>query len=283
MNYEELSLIINTILCVLSFLLAVISVVTVIVSLRQNGKLIKVSLEQLKEMKKERELSTQPVISISNSLFVIERPCLFYNYLLEDYSISSKFRVRMEVKNLSSAVALNVICTGKGFAYDESNEMMGKPTSKRVNILADNIEEIELIFIEKKCGTVFNSLRDGSVLKHPQGEVEVLYMNTSGGAFRMVKRYRINPSVEFEEKLKEWHEKVSSAEAKYKEELKTLRTNIETNDELFNRVKKMVDGDCGDTKEISINCIDIDDCFLFSPISIEEYYERIKMENFLSK
>lgn len=56
MTFNEISLWVNVTLCILSFILAAISVVTVIVSLRQNGKLLKMSSEQLSEMRKEREL-----------------------------------------------------------------------------------------------------------------------------------------------------------------------------------------------------------------------------------
>ena len=65
MTFNEISLWVNVTLCILSFILAAISVVTVIVSLRQNGKLLKMSSEQLSEMRKERELAIQPILTFS--------------------------------------------------------------------------------------------------------------------------------------------------------------------------------------------------------------------------
>ena len=65
MTFNEISLWVNVTLCILSFILAAISVVTVIVSLRQNSKLLKMSSEQLSEMRKERELAIQPILTFS--------------------------------------------------------------------------------------------------------------------------------------------------------------------------------------------------------------------------
>ena len=61
---------INIILSVLSFVLALISVVTVIITLRQNGKMIKNNEDQIAEMRNEHRMSLQPVLYFSNTQFV---------------------------------------------------------------------------------------------------------------------------------------------------------------------------------------------------------------------
>ena len=50
MSFEEIYLLVNIVLCILSFILAAISVVTIIISLKQNNKMIH-------EMQKEHEFS----------------------------------------------------------------------------------------------------------------------------------------------------------------------------------------------------------------------------------
>ena len=63
---------INIILSVLSFVLALISVVTVIITLRQNGKMIKNNEDQIAEMRNEHRMSLQPVLYFSNPKYCLE-------------------------------------------------------------------------------------------------------------------------------------------------------------------------------------------------------------------
>ena len=63
---------INIILSVLSFVLALISVVTVIITLRQNGKMIKNNEDQIAEMRNEHRMSLQPVLYFSNPKYCFE-------------------------------------------------------------------------------------------------------------------------------------------------------------------------------------------------------------------
>lgn len=107
MTIEEISIVVNSVLSVLSFFLAAISVITVIVSLKQNGKMIQLNNEQISEMRKEHELSLQPVIIFLDPQFVIEKPRLFYTPPEDEYSITSRFGFRFDAKNISSAVAVN--------------------------------------------------------------------------------------------------------------------------------------------------------------------------------
>lgn len=72
---------INIILSVLSFVLALISVVTVIITLRQNGKMIKNNEDQIAEMRNEHRMSLQPVLYFSNPKYCLERPRLFIHRL----------------------------------------------------------------------------------------------------------------------------------------------------------------------------------------------------------
>ena len=277
MTFDEIGLWVNVTLCILSFILAAISVVTVIVSLRQNGKLLKMSSEQLSEMRKERELAIQPILTFSNPRFVVEKPRLFYTPPTNEYSLSSRFRLRMDVENISSAVAINIVCTGVGMVHDNENVFVGTPSSTRINILGDSKESLDFMFVERKRGAVFNSLREESIRMLPQGQLEVVFMNTSGGAFRMVKRYLIYPGEEELNKIRSWHSIVSSAEVEYKEEFKELRKNRENNDLLFDKLKEKVDKAAGEENEVVIECVELDDFFVYEPITIEEY-KRIVQE-----
>ena len=74
----DASTIVNIVLSILSFLLAAISVVTVIITLRQNREMLNNNEKQLGEMRKDHQLSIQPIIAIEDVHFHIERPRFFY-------------------------------------------------------------------------------------------------------------------------------------------------------------------------------------------------------------
>jgi hypothetical protein len=181
------------------------------------------------------------------------------------------------VENISSAVAINIVCTGVSMVHEAESVFEGKPSSKRINILGDSKEKLDFMFVERKRGAVFNSLREESVRMLPQGQLEVVFMNTSGGAFRMVKRYVIYPGEEALNKIRSWHSIVSSAEVEYKEEFKELRKNREKNSLLFDKLKEKVDRAAGEESEVVIECVELDDFFVYEPITIEEY-KRIVQE-----
>jgi len=276
MTLGKITLVINTVLCILSFILAVTSVISVIVSLRQNGKLIQTSNEQLNEMRKERELANQPILAFLNPKFVVEKPRLFYTPPEDEYSILSRYRLIIDIENISSAVAVNFVCTAVGILQDSEHIFNGESTSKRINILGDNKENIDFMFIEQKAGVVFNSLREENVNMLPQGELKAVFMNTSGGAFRMVKRYLLYPKEEDLNIIRMWHSIVSSAEVDYKEDFNALRKDKEKNRSLFTKLKEEVDKAGWEDKEVVIECVELDEFFVYEPISLEEYKRVVK-------
>jgi len=267
MAIEEMSILINAILCVLSFVLAVISVITVILTLKQNGKMIRISNAQISEMRKEHELSLQPVLSFSNPVFFIEKPRLFYSPPESEYSIQSRFGFEIEVKNLSSAVAVYIICSGTIKANDETYDSC----SKQINILAGSPEKLHFMFLEQKRGEVFSSLREENTNKLLQCEVEVVFRNTTGGAFRMKKHYIVNPKEETIGEIKKWHSIVASAEVEYKEELNRLRASHGKDHVLFCKLREEINKKEENENRININCVELDKFFVYESISIDEY------------
>ena len=281
MLLEEINIIISIVLSVLSFLLAAISVITVILSLKQNGKMIKLGNDQLTEMRKEHELSLQPVLSFIIPKFVIEKPRLFYTPPEDEYSISSRFGIRTEINNVSSAVAINIVCSATGFVKTE-NEIKNEDTaSKRINILSGNTEFLEFLMLESELGTVFDSLRERNVDLLPQIEINAVFKNTIGGTFRMKKRFVVCPKNEELEEIRKWHSIVASAKTDYKEELKVLHNSSkEKKEALFEELKNEIDERGGENKEILLGCIELDEFFIYESISNDEYNDVIKKAHF---
>ncbi|WP_195409895.1 hypothetical protein [Ruminococcus sp. J1101004_170508_H5] len=151
---------INIILSVLSFVLALISVVTVIITLRQNGKMIKNNEDQIAEMRNEHRMSLQPVLYFSNPKYCLERPRLFYTPPTNEYSIRSRCHFFVDVENISSAVAVNINCNAYVAINEDKTEIFDLSTTKRIKVLSDEKIRIEFMFPGDFQEKIYNSLRE---------------------------------------------------------------------------------------------------------------------------
>ena len=274
MKLDELSLLVNIVLSVLSFILATVSVVTVIIALIQNNKMLQVNSEQINEMRKEHELSLQPIIKFYDPVFVVERPRLFRSPG-NQFDFESRFYFNVSLNNLSSAVPVNILCSGRCVLDDEQGSVFYYPCSEMINILADKPENISILFVEKDIGTVFDSLRELNVKKLPKIEFEAIFKNTTGGAFRIKACYIISPGEDKIDRIKNWHSLIVSSKVDYKDELLRLCQN-ESHDQLFTEINQKISEKAGQEKEIKISCVEIKSEFTYEPISLDEYNSIVK-------
>lgn len=264
---------INIILSVLSFVLALISVVTVIITLRQNGKMIKNNEDQIVEMRNEHRMSLQPVLYFSNPKYCLERPRLFYTPPTNEYSIRSRCHFFVDVENISSAVAVNINCNAYVAINEDKTEIFDLSTTKRIKVLSDEKIRIEFMFPGDFQEKIYNSLREMNSIKRPHIFITAIYSNTTGGHFYIKNGYHIY--VDEYEKIKCWHSIVASAEVEYKSELNYLRRTGKKN-QLFERIKKQVEESAGDEKYIEFECVDMMDIFKYGIITEEEYLKKLK-------
>ena len=280
MSLDEVNLFVGILLSVLSFLLAAISVITVIITLKQNGKMLQLSNDQINEMRKEHELSLQPVLSFSSTKFVIEKPRLFYTPPEDDYSIISRFKIETEVNNVSPAVAVNIVFSATGFLNTEKGLCQGDTISKRIDYISDKTESLDFLLVERQNGVVFNGLREGNVKMLPQAELKVVFRNTVGGTFMIRKRYIIYPEPEELKEIRRWHSIVASADADYKEIINRLHHNAQKTDALFNQLKETINQRGGEKEKIVLKSVELEEFFKYSSISEEEYNDVVRNAHF---
>lgn len=276
LELNEISIIVSIVLSVLSFLLSAISVITVIITLKQNGKIIQVNRDQINEMRKEHEMSLQPIIDFMSPKFCVENPRLFFSPPEKEYSIKSRFGFQFEVNNISSAVVINFVCSVESISNTDEISLTLETCSERLNLLLASPKEMSFLLLEKEKGVVFDKLRERQINKLPQVEVTAVFKNAVGGAFRMTKRYIVCPGKDDLEIIKKWHSIISSANVDYMEELKKMRQGIDGDNVLFKQVKEKIEQRCGEKKELLIRCEELDDYFSYNPISIEDYNQTVK-------
>jgi len=265
--------VINIILSCLSFLLAVISVITVIITLKQNGKMIRNTEEQIAEMRKEHMMSLQPVINFTNAIFKMEKPRLFFSPPIDEYSIQSRSYFSVDIENITSAVALNVNCNACLIIKKDEKDIV-TTTTELINALSADKRYIQFMFTSGEVPEkIYECLREMSSKKRPSIFISIIFTNTTGGHFSVENRYHI--VIKDMEKLKKWHSIIASAEAEYKTELDYLRKNG-MDKIIFDKINNDITKKIGEEGYIECRCIDIIEAFKYEAIKEDDYLKILK-------
>ena len=191
----ETATIVNIALSILSFLLAAISVVTVIITLRQNREMLNNNEKQLLEMRKEHQLSVQPIIAIEDVRFQIERPRFFYTPPSDEYTFHSRYHLRLKLHNISDATAVCV----DAVAYisipngDEKYQTMTITHREKVISAHSEVADIRLGFNGDSDAVLFEGLRGNSANVLPKVVVHLTYKNAVSGCFEVSETFLVVP------------------------------------------------------------------------------------------
>ncbi|MBR3382831.1 MAG: hypothetical protein IKG85_07340 [Clostridia bacterium] len=274
MNPES---IINIIVAVLSFVLAAISVITVIITLRQNKKQLESNERQIEEMRSEHQLSLQPVLVVKDINFRIERPRFFYAPPFDRYSFQSRYYCEGEIINYSNATAVCVDTVAKLKVEKDGDHYSMLTLSNRNNVVTADGGKASYheMIAGDNVSFFYDSIRANSAECLPRIKIMTTYKNTCGGYFLCKQSFILMPNDTDEEELQKWHTCISSASVQYKRELdvlKTMQHDIKWHN-LFDAVKKDFDTSLGDKEIIKITCREIAEEFEFRVISADEYRE----------
>lgn len=259
-------------ICILSFILSLISVITVIITLKQNSRQIKFNEEQLEEMRKEHQLSMQPVLMLENPVFQIERPRPFYSPPEKVFSIQSRYFFTINVRNVTKAVAAFVDAEAKLIVGSPEKRLQKRDVAKRNNILtSEDNTTISFMFIYDKDELVYNALREANYRHLPQVEITLYYKNTSGGCFKTSSIYTVVMDESNESEIKVWHTFLDSAGTRYKEEIDKMRRSGDLKGDTFDSIKEKMNKTLGEVKTINVKCFEDIEEFRYSSINKEEY------------
>lgn len=283
---NEISLIVNLILSVLSFLLAGISVVMLILSLRQNKEILKLNEKQINEMREEHHLSMQPLLTLHDVKFQIDRPRLYYTPPRDEYSFQSQYHVKGKIKNVISAPAICVDYYGiLSVCIDGVTKKLMSP-QERINVISESDldQELDIFFVEGQEAHIYNALRNASAEELPKLEIIVTYKNTCGGYFKCSHHYYVAPQEDNDEQLRQWHTRVISSMTEVKEEIAALRKmkgKKEWNT-VFDKLKKQLDEEMGEpeNKLIEIHCREEQQKATFGSLNEAEYEKLVSQYHY---
>lgn len=177
--------IVDIVLSILSFLLAAISVVTVIITLKQNKKMIENNSLQLREMQEEYRLSIQPLLEFQNVGFCLDRPRFFYSPPEDEYAFLSRYRFKTELKNISQVPAICIDVTAILYVFRDNDRKALKTITRRISAISGNDEKaaVEIMFSGDSIHLLYEALRENSTKYLPQITVMATYKNACGGCF----------------------------------------------------------------------------------------------------
>lgn len=237
--------------------------------------------DQLREMKRSREIAAQPLPLADITEVCIERPRAFFSPPSVCVGVS-RMRVRCRMRNHGTSPAVCVhVCAcmrvGKGGTGTEF-----KSAASFINTLSasqaieeDGVQEVSFLFSGDDEARVLDGLRATRIEDLPQLQLCTAYKDVLGGAFCCRQRHRLLISKEEQdEALKSWYSLVSSFRSVHKNELAHLERlgdpRGEDWDRVFQRLKhafdQRVEGD-----DIKIRWQLLPEHFSVEPVSDEEY------------
>lgn len=278
----DASTIINIILSILSFILAAISVITVIITLRQNREMLNNTEKQLEEMRREHQLSVQPVVAIEDVQFNIERPRFFYTPPSDEYSFHSRYYVKLKLHNISDTTAVCIDARAYITITKGDKNYQARTIVHREKVLSEKEKSttLTLRFNSDRIAALFEGLRGMSTKELPQLVICITYRNAVGGCFSVSETYLIVPNDEENEIIRKWHTCIKSAPVEAKEILDTMQQMPHDDkwDQAFEVLKKAFDEELEFTEcnEIVTECIELDEKYSFDSLSEEKYKELLQ-------
>lgn len=269
--------IINAALAIGSFILAGISVYLITVTLKQNEKILKNNQEQIIEMRREHQLSMQPVLIFSNPEFQLDRPCLVFSAKDNSFRLHSTCKFSVDIENVSDAVAINVNCTA---TYDNRDTDMLETPTERLKILSRGKHRICFTFNANNQNKLFESLQADN---EPHIFVSAIFSNTTGGHFSVYNKYEIIGGCEAT--INRWRSLISNFESNYKDKLEDIRRSGGARSNFITievaNLGEQVTADIGDIESLSPCCIEVVGTFHYEVISDEDYLKQISTINYL--
>lgn len=272
----------NIILSTLSFILAVISIVTVIITIQQNKRLLEANEQQIAEMRKEHQLSVQPIIILENAQFYIERPKFYYVPPTDTYEFLSRYHYQISLRNVSSATAMCIDVAAKLIIRKGEEEFSLDAVTERENILPNNKKTEMLSFLfagDKECH-LYEALRANSAVKLPKLEVQAVYQNTCGGFFLCKQTFILAPEDSDFTIIRTWHTALASAPIEAKEALEIMKTSPKGEQwrKVFKASQEVFDLQLGesDKSKVIIGLIEIPEKYSFQILTQEEYAKITK-------
>lgn len=202
--------------------------------------------DQLDEMKKSREHTSQPIAFVTPSNLFLEKPRLYFSPPEKKYAGHSRLHVECRVSNPGNAPALSVnVCACVMLQQsDEKHCGSYKPTMEYIDILSvaksdDKNRAISFMFPGDNSGEIINSIRASSPDKSPILRICAAYKNMLGACFACRQAFQLFYNKDEQDVVFEnWQCQISAFDSLLKNEIKQMDYLYGKNDEAWDKLFK---------------------------------------------
>jgi len=246
---------------------------------------------QLTEMKKSRELISQPLPIVTPHSFHLEKPRFYFSPPEKEYSGPSRYRLDCTISNHSSSPAVNVHVCACINAGEKDDIHLLKSSANYFNVIPEkttlkpnNSDFPHFLFVTDDEARLIDGLCSFDPRKSPELQICTVYKNILGASFYCKQRFTlVLKNEEQNEILKNWFSNVSTFKKVFKNEIDLLNQLRENNrskwDEKFEELKSDYAGKIeSDDQEIDWHYIP--GFFKISNISQDEYKSAVNCSHY---
>ena len=268
-----------------------------------SSRQVDLMITQISEMKKDRELQSQPMPWLEKFELIVNKPHFFYTPIEQEYSSHSQCFFFFILKNVGATPAVSIDVQGRILLdpkdkSEDKSKVLG-PDVEKIEILEekqiapknflDKIEDLEnreallkkranmchLMYNDDKKIKLLDMLLERNIDKTPIFQYRTVFRNIVGGKFLILQSYLLFIYKDEDlETLKKWICARNTFPITFKDELAQLerlrKMDLEKWDKLYNEVKKKFE-DSLEQDEIEIFCDLIPQSIKVTPISNEVY------------
>ena len=202
--------------------------------------------DQLDEMKKSREHTSQPITFITPAKLTLEKPRLYFSPPEMEYEGHSRLHVECRISNPGNAPALSLnVCACVVFQQSDKKHCGSlKSAMEYIDILSvekseDENREISFMFPDDKSDETINSIRANKPSDSPILRICAAYKNMLGACFACRQAFQLFYNKgEQDEILENWQCQISAFKSMLKNEIKEMNNLYGKNDDAWAKLFK---------------------------------------------
>lgn len=195
---------------------------------------------QLKEMKRSREHTSQPLVLVKPLDVYLEKPRLFYNPPEKRYSGGSRLCIGCSVSNLGNSPAVSLdVCACLSIPHKKGDSVEFTTCAEHIDVLPvihsnASPENISFMFCEDDNAEIINAIRQNIPMEAPILKICAVYKNVLGACFACRQRLQLFYDRDTQDDtLKNWHCQISAFPSMLKREIEQMRRLRKKNEEAW--------------------------------------------------
>lgn len=265
--------------------MAFLTLAYVITTSRQLGAM----QAQLQEMKRSRELTSQPVLLATPTRFRLEKPRTYYSPPEKGYSGASRYHAECKIANCGSSAAVSIHSCACLILPGRKKEGVFHARAEYIEALSEQSSSeaasaLSFMFSEDDNAWAIDAMRSQHPRDLPILRLCTVYKNLLGACFGARRSFQVVLKEQDQDSfLKDWHSQISTFSSRFKHEIARMREVCDSDRqrwaELFDKVKADYSSQVGGEDQ-DVRCIPVPGAFGIEPITEEQYQTVVSLEGY---